>query len=511
MAARTTRRLALVERHQLAILAVAVALFAGQLYLVGRMLSDYGRTIQRIDALAEATASIRHIDEILSMAALMAAASGDPVWEDTYERYARILDDKLATALKLDPTAKAALAQTAAANRRLVAAERQALALARSGRLAAARDLLSSTAYVRDEAAYARGMSALAAEVAEHNDTVRRDLRDRTIASVAVVTLLMALMLAALIGAFRRLGRRIDLERDLRRVSTALLACPRDDIDSVAGASLGTMASRLRADWCLLERRAPDDAGTVTHRWGSPGAPGASFEHAGAGPSEAGRTRIFSAGTAVEGGTATIVAFARRRRRPWSSADQLSVRTVVESLGAALDRRDMEEQLARLAVTDGLTGLVNRRRFAEVVQAEIERLRRSKGSAAVMMVDIDHFKQVNDSLGHAAGDAVLLHMGAIARDTLRKVDVVARVGGEEFAVVLPDCDGAEALVAAERLRRDVEERSRENGAGAGGITVSIGVTELRDADTYPDEALHRADRALYAAKRAGRNRVACDW
>ncbi|HZV64128.1 MAG TPA: GGDEF domain-containing protein, partial [Telluria sp.] len=171
-------------------------------------------------------------------------------------------------------------------------------------------------------------------------------------------------------------------------------------------------------------------------------------------------------------------------------------------------RKRMDAELLLLATTDFLTGLPNRREFMARLDDELARLQRSVDeSAAVLMLDIDHFKTVNDEFGHATGDAVLRHMAGLMRAGQRKIDTLGRVGGEEFAVLLPGASLEAAAAYAERLRQSVAETPLVNEGREIAITVSIGIASIRPQDASADAALIRADRALYNAKDAGRNRV----
>ncbi len=173
------------------------------------------------------------------------------------------------------------------------------------------------------------------------------------------------------------------------------------------------------------------------------------------------------------------------------------------------ERKRMNAELLQLATTDFLTGLPNRRQFMAALENEHARLQRELAScASVLMLDIDHFKRVNDDYGHAVGDAVLRHLGALMCQALRKVDVPGRVGGEEFAILLPGTDLSAAAVFAERLRRRVAESSLTTDGGILiTITVSIGMAAMAGTDADCDAVLARADEALYRAKRGGRNRI----
>jgi diguanylate cyclase (GGDEF)-like protein len=171
-------------------------------------------------------------------------------------------------------------------------------------------------------------------------------------------------------------------------------------------------------------------------------------------------------------------------------------------------RRELEVELKHLAITDPLTGLANRRHFSQRLEEELHRARRLNKPLAVIYIDIDHFKMVNDSLGHTAGDQALRHLGEVCHQTLRDIDFIARVGGEEFIAILIDSDLSQAADAAERLRTKVSDSPVLLNEGAPKtITISLGVAALANTDLHGESLLHRADQALYAAKRNGRNRV----
>ena len=165
--------------------------------------------------------------------------------------------------------------------------------------------------------------------------------------------------------------------------------------------------------------------------------------------------------------------------------------------------------LAALSSTDGLSGLLNRRSWEEAVANEFARCRRIGHPSALLMIDIDHFKAVNDRYGHPAGDQVIREVAALLRDTLRHHDIPGRYGGEEFGVVLAGTDARGAPVIAERIRRRIESAVFEPRHRVR-ATVSIGTAVLDRSDANHREWIARADRALYAAKGAGRNRAVHD-
>lgn len=172
------------------------------------------------------------------------------------------------------------------------------------------------------------------------------------------------------------------------------------------------------------------------------------------------------------------------------------------------DRRDASEQLRVTQYCDHLTGIANRRTFFEAAEFEITRWRRQPRPLSLLMLDADHFKAINDQHGHPAGDLVLRDLAAALTASFREVDVVARVGGEEFAVLLPSTDVEGALAVANRLLAAIAERSVDAGGVRIRYSVSGGVAAMENSVSGLDALMKRADGALYAAKKAGRNRVA---
>lgn len=182
---------------------------------------------------------------------------------------------------------------------------------------------------------------------------------------------------------------------------------------------------------------------------------------------------------------------------------------IVNGFGFMLLCKEKDDRKMRLLATiDSLTGLVNRRAFFEQTESARMLARRMHKPIALMMLDIDHFKRLNDRFGHAGGDEALCVFAATAQAVLREHDIMGRLGGEEFALVLPGTNLEGALQAAERLRLAVESAVLPNSGHAFSMTVSIGVV-LIDPHEHINAALARADHALYAAKSDGRNRIEC--
>ena len=172
------------------------------------------------------------------------------------------------------------------------------------------------------------------------------------------------------------------------------------------------------------------------------------------------------------------------------------------------ERKKMETELVELANTDMLTGIYNRRAFLEQAEKLWILSRRYQRPLNTLMIDIDHFKSINDNYGHAKGDEVLRDVAAICKQTIRESDTFGRIGGEEFAVLFPETGLDNALLGAERIRQAVESLQFSHGGDMFRTSISIGVAERKGKDDSFDLLLQRADNALYKAKQRGRNRVA---
>uniref|UniRef100_UPI0001BE6570 Diguanylate cyclase n=1 Tax=Marinobacter nauticus (strain ATCC 700491 / DSM 11845 / VT8) TaxID=351348 RepID=UPI0001BE6570 len=165
------------------------------------------------------------------------------------------------------------------------------------------------------------------------------------------------------------------------------------------------------------------------------------------------------------------------------------------------------EQLAKLSMTDRLTGLLNRGTWENLVDAEYERFRRYGQATSLVMFDIDHFKPVNDTYGHLAGDEVIRHTADVTRNNIRQSDSAGRYGGEEFGIILPETDAESARVICERIREAIEKSTVSTSAGDIQYTVSMGIAQLTETPENYMQWMQKADEALYKAKESGRNKV----
>lgn len=193
--------------------------------------------------------------------------------------------------------------------------------------------------------------------------------------------------------------------------------------------------------------------------------------------------------------------------RTFTQKDLRLIEMFAQQAAIAIQNAHLFSEVQRLAITDTLTGLFNRRYFMERARIEFERTRRYHTPLSVVMLDLDHFKDVNDTYGHLLGDIVLQNIGKICRETLRCVDIVGRYGGEEFIILLPETPITKAYITAERLRKSIAEAVTPSDQGDIRVTASLGISTKTEAVENLDTLLVQADRALYHAKGRGRNKV----
>ncbi|MBE2250256.1 MAG: diguanylate cyclase [Myxococcus sp.] len=204
-----------------------------------------------------------------------------------------------------------------------------------------------------------------------------------------------------------------------------------------------------------------------------------------------------------------VLNFERAQKADFDREEIEYFTAVADQTAIAVQNARLHAQTVELSMTDALTGVPNRRHLFQQLEAEVNRARRYGTPVSLVMIDIDHFKHLNDAAGHAAGDAALREVTNALKPIVRKVDTLGRYGGEEFVVLLPQVGREEALEVAEKLRRAVEETPFEHGAvqPGGKVTISVGVATLPTDATEQARLVDAADSALYASKRGGRNRV----
>jgi diguanylate cyclase (GGDEF)-like protein len=206
--------------------------------------------------------------------------------------------------------------------------------------------------------------------------------------------------------------------------------------------------------------------------------------------------------------TGVLIFINTESKRTFTSRDLAMAETIGRQAAAAIETASLFHKVNQLAQTDPLTGLFNRGHFMTLAEHEFNQAVRYQRPMTLIMLDIDHFKRINDNHGHATGDRVLKAVAQIARDCIRVSDAICRYGGEEFIILLPETDYDQALIVAERLRLRVGNHSLKSRQGPITTTVSLGVAVIRsDGNDTIEQAIECADQAMYAAKQAGRNQT----
>jgi len=538
--AEQTKKAAAFEPRYLLVLALILLLFAAAGALAYRGISQYRDTRLDIQELLQAAETIRYYDEVLTMSARMGAMTGNPAWQQRYDSSVPQLDAAIGETIQRFPQAKKALAQTSEANERLIAFEKQAFELSRAGRIAEASALLLGEAYERDKKYYSEGLAQLTQSIHTYREDVEIRLSKDMLTTELIVTTLLAIVVFVLVYGFRLISYRLELERTMSEAGRRLLAQDRSKLDEGLRWILKLVASMAHANYCYLLRRIPGERNSdwqTFAQYGDGSEPPAlndtimsslfcrqdedgivwlpslevlSQPHAKAKEKlqELGITSLL--GLQLNHGKHYEFFLALAGSSTplhWKDSDAPVLRTIAEIIAGAIEVKEKEEELFRLATHDDLTGLSNRRSFTEELERELLRGKRNTQTSAVLMIDLDHFKQVNDTYGHAVGDRVLRHFAKQAKLALREIDTLARIGGEEFAAILPQVDADNALAAAERLRAEIERSVLDIEGLPLPITASIGISLTREADSGYGSILKRADQALYTAKSAGRNCV----
>jgi diguanylate cyclase (GGDEF)-like protein len=206
-----------------------------------------------------------------------------------------------------------------------------------------------------------------------------------------------------------------------------------------------------------------------------------------------------------------VINFARRGENSFSYQDVKMMTLVAGQVALAIANARLYTRTRELTVTDELTAIHNRRHFQTMLHMEWKRAVRFHRALALIMIDVDHFKAFNDTFGHPQGDRVLKQIGSILKHNLREVDTVARFGGEEFVLLLPDTDKRGAIAVAEKARLLIERQRivDENGKELRSVSISAGISAYPDDVGEMDDLINFADIALYQAKDKGRNRIEC--
>jgi diguanylate cyclase (GGDEF)-like protein len=308
-----------------------------------------------------------------------------------------------------------------------------------------------------------------------------------------------------------------DPAATVHRLSIALARTA--GVPDVSRIILRHVASALRASGAALAVRGPAVPYSVVATYGAPQMAVAALRAVfnprgdadGIAEGELSHARVLTQEITAGGRLLAVASFAERLdNRPFTRADAAMLRALSAPAALAFEREAIRRQaaaFARAATIDPVSGLYNRRHFHARLQEELQRAKRRDSSVALLMIDLDDFKRVNDTYGHPAGDATIRAAATIIRRSVRPFDICTRYGGEEFAVVMPDGTTSVAETVAERIRSRIGAwRPAGHGMASLHITASIGFA-LGHRTTSSNEFLARADRALYAAKNAGKNQV----
>jgi diguanylate cyclase (GGDEF)-like protein len=195
------------------------------------------------------------------------------------------------------------------------------------------------------------------------------------------------------------------------------------------------------------------------------------------------------------------------RRRAFSNDVREMLGVIANQVAVAIENAKMYRRMEQMATTDSLTGLTNHRAFHERAAEVLERAARLGKKMSLIMTDIDKFKSINDTYGHPVGDQVIKRVASVLMSNVRKIDVAARIGGEEFVLVLEETDAPGARQLAERIRLDMQGQVFQTDKGPFGATLSLGITTFPDEGQDKQALMEHADQALYHAKQHGRNRV----
>jgi diguanylate cyclase (GGDEF)-like protein len=525
--------------------AVLATLVASNDYFQGRSLAVHDRA-ERIVRNIE---RIRLYDEALTGSARLAAATGDAAHERRYHRIAPQLDAVIAETLKLADSAEAeaAIAKTSDANQALIAMEERSFALGRHGREREALALLNSPRYSQQKEVYSRGSRR--AEDAFRSVVRRNTAQVRRYRPLALgigvlggaVLLVAGVVVLRLARERERLVlehvERTRLEADRRGAEVEYYETQHHFSDILQVTRRESEANMLIKRH--LEQTVPGGSVAVANRNNSDNRlevmtelPAESPLHAtftGAEPTACAAVRLGRAherapestsllecelcgrlpgpslcAPSLVGGEVIGCVLLERDRAISDDVRRRVQETVAQAAPVLANLRNLSLAEAR-AMTDKLTGLANKRSIEDTLKRMAAQAGRTLTPLAAIMLDLDHFKQVNDVYGHDRGDEVLAAVGSAISGRLRESDFAGRYGGEEFVILLPDSDRQGALVTAERLRSTIARlRIPQEDLT---VTASIGLAVLPDDAATGAELLRCADRALYAAKRGGRDRI----
>ncbi|MDD2533138.1 MAG: GGDEF domain-containing protein [Eubacteriales bacterium] len=518
----------------LALLYFSISMFILALVFAAQSYIQY-QADQRIDqALTQAASDIRYYDEVLTLSVHLFGHTGESFWEERYVDAVPRLAFALEQAKALDPSARANLDAVESANLRLLKLETQAFEQIRAGDINSAADILGSTAYMQDKATYSAGLQKFTAELDVAKGVQVAAMIRQQLAATIMIILIFAVIVGLVMIAYRVLGKKLDLENLLNSISQKLLSPANDDLDLVLQDVLMKMAHYSHAHQIYLTL---DSDHLNPHIWTYQTEQGSNIsfntlnQSIPLGPNnllfvarikripgsispemqqllDLGITSYLGLSKQFDATRTLKCEFYRSQKAlAWQGSDIPLIESILDLIKQSLQQREHRERLFELATIDALTGLFNRRYFLESFERELAKHKRSGTPATLAMIDLDHFKRINDDLGHEAGDIALKIFAQVALSCTRQTDLIGRIGGEEFAWLIDQACGTEAIPIAERMRQAIANKLIELPASRFNLTVSIGLYQIPFGDETVDQLLKQADHALYQAKNLGRNRT----
>jgi diguanylate cyclase (GGDEF)-like protein len=507
----------------------AAALLASIGILIGySTISQFQPVTEKQVELIRSAEEIRYLDEVLTMSARMAAFTGDPDWEARYLAAEPKLDRAIAVGQQLghldDP-----LARISAANERLIELELKAFSLVKAKRRAEAVWLLLSQDYLDNKRVYSEGLNQFTTALEHEQRGIADSFRLKSLAAGALLVSMLIIIAYIVFRMYRIMARRLDLETTLGKVARRLVSPGAEHLSEDIKWTLELLVNESQAHSAWLIYRQNGAHPRLIRVWSHSAEAldetriqriSLALRHAGV--AEDGRLAIppeFAGAANIGSGLGALAERKDRheyllclldapgRKLDWGVQEHNLLLNINEIIVRAVESLDYERSLRELATTDGLTGLRNRRHFDARLDEEWRRFQDTRLPGALLMLDIDWFKKINDQYGHAAGDEVLIGVARMLREHMRADDIVGRVGGEEFAIVLPASSPQEARETAERLRQYIASTPIHTEAGDISISVSVGATLFGIDDSATASISKRADEALYTSKNAGRNCV----
>lgn len=474
---------------------------------------------------------IQYYDEVLTMSARMSAFTGDTNWNRRYRHHVTMLDEQLKEVVIIYPKSRIIIQRISTANDQLVQAEENALVLSAKGQLHEAQTLLFNPDYEENKKIYMAGIKELISQLNNQQIQNQKDFYNLFFLTILAFIILLGLLGFIIWKMIYVLIQHIELENMLAVITKKLQAPHNETIDEDIRWSLKLFAHKARADYIFLIKKRKGKYTSIISEWGITTTPQCDEVHYNKIANLAANIEVSEDHTDTtepsdefkELGLVNILCQTKstdtreyfqlclinpkKKELNWDKKDASILSWFTDIIIRALDAIDKTHKLQLLAERDSLTNLLNRRKFIEILTQEWDQYCRYQTPYILMMLDIDHFKDVNDTYGHAAGDHVLADIAAIMKHCVRAVDVIGRLGGEEFSILLPGTDIKEAFIIADRIREQIQTAAIFTEGKIINTTISIGITLFTNQDKSSTEVLSRADKALYQAKQSGRNKV----